>query len=89
MARRKTAPRPPPFHPGGDQGKLHRELSIDESRTIPAKKLAAATHSRNPEIRRDAIRAETMKRWAHRRWKRGGRADGTRPIARADKPRRH
>ena len=55
------------FKPGGEKGKLHRELGISETEKIPAKRLEAATHSRDPEIKRDAIRAETMKGWRHRR----------------------
>jgi hypothetical protein len=51
------------FHPGGQKGKLHRELGIPVGQKIPAARLRAATHSKNPEIRRDAIRAETMKGW--------------------------
>lgn len=53
------------FKPGGQKGKLHRELGIPEDKTIPAARLEAATHSRDPEIRRDAIRAKTMKGWNH------------------------
>jgi hypothetical protein len=53
------------FHPGGEKGKLHREMGIPEGQKIPAAKLAAATHSNDPEKRRDAIRAETMKGWNH------------------------
>lgn len=53
------------FHPGGHKGKLHRELGIPESETIPQARLKAAEHSSNPEIRRDAIRAETMEHWHH------------------------
>ena len=74
------------FNPGGRKGKLHRELGIPESEKIPADRLRAATRSKDPEIRRDAIRAEAMKKWKKR--KRGGKADGERPSARADKPRR-
>ena len=57
------------FHPGGEKGKLHRELGISESEKIPSDRLRQAIHSKDPEIRRDAIRAETMKGWHH-----GGRA---------------
>ena len=53
------------FHPGGEKGKLHREMGIQEGKKIPAGQLEAATHSKNPEKRRDAIRAETMKGWHH------------------------
>lgn len=53
------------FHPGGEKGKLHRELGISEDTKIPAGRLKSAAHSEDPEIRRDAIRAETMKKWRH------------------------
>lgn len=53
------------FNPGGQKGKLHRELGISTDKKIPAKRLAAAVKSNNPEIRRDAIRAKTMKKWNH------------------------
>jgi hypothetical protein len=58
------------FHPGGEKGKLHREIGVPEGEKIPEKKLETAAHSENPEIKRDAIRAETMKKWHHG----GGRA---------------
>ncbi len=53
------------FHPGGEKGKLHREMGIPEGQKIPEKKLEAAAHSPDPEKKRDAIRAETMKKWHH------------------------
>ena len=53
------------FKPGGEKGKLHREMGIPEGEKIPAAKLEAATHSSNPEEARDAKRAETMKGWKH------------------------
>ena len=53
------------FHPGGEKGKLHHELGIPEGEKIPADRLAAAARSKNPEVRRDAIRAQTMKSWRH------------------------
>lgn len=56
---------PKKFNPGGKKGKLHRELGISPDKKIGAKRLAAATKSKNPEIRRDAIRAQTMKKWNH------------------------
>ena len=62
---RASGGKTPNFHPGGEKGKLHRELGIAEDKKIPAKRLSQAANSRNPEIRRDAIRAETMKKWHH------------------------
>lgn len=64
MAKKKWVPKKD-FHPGGEKGKLHRELGVSEDKTIPTDRLRKATHSENPEIRRDAIRAETMKKWHH------------------------
>jgi hypothetical protein len=55
------------WNPGGHKGKLHRELGVPEGEKIPAGRLAQAKHSSNPEIKRDAIRADTMKHWAHGR----------------------
>ena len=53
------------FHPGGHKGKLHSEMGIPSGEKIPAAKLHAAANSSNPEKKRDAIRAETMKKWHH------------------------
>ena len=53
------------FHPGGEKGKLHREIGVPVGEKIPAGKLAKAERSSNPEIRRDAIRAKTMEGWKH------------------------
>lgn len=53
------------WKPGGQKGKLHRELGIPEGEKIPAGRLAKAERSSNPEIRRDAIRAKTMEGWHH------------------------
>jgi hypothetical protein len=55
------------FHPGGEKGKLHRELGVPTDQPIGASRIAAATHSRNPAIRHDAIRAQTMAGWNHKR----------------------
>lgn len=58
---------PKKFNPGGEKGKLHREMGIPEGQKIPAGRLkAAATQTADPEKRRDAIRAETMKKWKHK-----------------------
>ena len=63
MAEKKRWTPKKDFKPGGEKGKLHRELGIPTDEKIPAGRLAAATRSRNPEIRRDAIRAKTMAGW--------------------------
>lgn len=51
------------FKPGGHKGKLHRELGIAEGKKIPPGRLASATHSKDREVRDDAIRAKTMEVW--------------------------
>lgn len=53
------------FNPGGQKGKLHRELHVPAGEKIPAKKLAKAEHSKDREVRDDAIRAKTMEGWHH------------------------
>ncbi len=53
------------FNPGGQKGKLHRELGIPEGQKIPKDRLRSAMNSSNPEVRRDAIRANTMEHWNH------------------------
>jgi hypothetical protein len=54
------------FNPGGQKGKLHRELGIPVDRPIPRARLEKAMHSKNREVRDDAIRANTMEHWNHR-----------------------
>jgi len=54
------------WNPGGQKGKLHRELGVPVSEKIPPAKLRAALNSKNPEIKRDAIRAKTMEGWKHK-----------------------
>lgn len=75
MAKKRTSN----FKPGGQRGKLHRELGIKPSQKIPPARLAAATRSKNPEVRRDAIRAKTMEGWNHT-----GRPKGHGVINRTD-----
>ena len=53
------------FKPGGQKGKLHRELGVPTDESIPATKLVAALHSSKPEVKRDAVRAKTMEGWNH------------------------
>lgn len=59
------AKKTPNFNPGGEKGKLHRELGIPESEKIGKTRLAQAARSRNPEVARDAKRAQTMGTWHH------------------------
>jgi hypothetical protein len=44
-------------HPGA----LHEELHVPEGKKIPAKKLAKASHSANPKLRKRAALAKTLK----------------------------
>lgn len=55
------------FNPGGEKGKLHREMGVPEGETIPKAALAKAASPSDPdrEKRNDAIRAETMEGWHH------------------------
>ena len=64
------------FLKGMDKGKLHREIGVPVDKKIPAKKLEKAEHSKNPEIKRDAIRAKTMEDWNH-----SGTHEGTEKAA--------
>lgn len=41
-------------------GQLHRDLGIAQGKKIPAKKLEAAAHSRNPKVRQRAQFAKNM-----------------------------
>ena len=50
-------------HPGA----LHRDLGVPQGEKIPAKKLAAAAHSKNPTIRKRAALAKTFKRFGGKR----------------------
>ena len=44
-----------------NKGALHRALGVPQGEKIPAKKLAAAGHSDNPRIRKEAALAKTLK----------------------------
>ena len=43
-------------------GQLHKDLGVPQGKPIPADKLEAATHSPNPQVRRRANLAKTLKR---------------------------
>ena len=50
---------------GKNPGALHRKLHVAKGEKIPAKKLAKATHSKNPTLKKEAILARTLKRLHH------------------------
>lgn len=50
-------------------GKLHERLHVPEGEPIPESKLEKATHSSDPSLKREAVLAETAKRYAGRRHK--------------------
>lgn len=49
-----------------NHGALHRNLGVPEGKKIPEAKLEAATHSKNPTIRKEAQLAETLKGMHHK-----------------------
>lgn len=53
----------PAFNPGGQKGKLHKALGVPVDEKIPAKKLAAAVKSKDPDVRDMAKRAKVMAKW--------------------------
>ncbi len=58
---------------GKNPGKLHRRLGVPEGKKIPAGKLASASKSEDPSLRKEAALAKTGKRFAGKRHKsRGG-----------------
>ena len=54
---------------GKNPGKLHRKLGVPEGEKIPESKLRKAEHSKDPTLRREAVLAETAKRYAGKRRK--------------------
>ncbi len=45
------------------KGLLRKKLHVKEGEKIPAKKLDKAAHSENPTLKREAILAETFKKY--------------------------
>lgn len=45
-----------------NKGKLRKKLHAKEGEPIPAKKLAKATHSKNPTLKKEAVLAETFRK---------------------------
>lgn len=52
------------------KGALHRALGVPEGEKIPASKMAKASHSKNPRIKRMANLAHTLHRLMGRKHKR-------------------
>ncbi|MGA9565452.1 MAG: hypothetical protein WBS19_08010 [Candidatus Korobacteraceae bacterium] len=50
-------------------GKLHERLHVPEGEPIPESKLDKAAHSSDTSLKREAVLAETAKRYAGRRRK--------------------
>lgn len=46
-----------------NKGGLHRALGVPLDQNIPDKKLDKAEHSNNPKIRKEAVLAETLKKF--------------------------
>jgi hypothetical protein len=44
-----------------NKGALHRALGVPQGTKIPAKKLAKASHSKSPTLRKEASLAKTLK----------------------------
>ena len=44
-----------------DKGALHRNLGVPQGQKIPAKKLAQASNSKSPTVRKEAALAKTLK----------------------------
>lgn len=48
-----------------NKGGLHRSLGVPEGKKIPPEKLAKASKSKNPKIRKQAALAKTLKGFRH------------------------
>ncbi len=47
------------------KGMLHHDLGVAAGEKLPAAKVAKATHSSDPAVRRRAIFAQNAKSWGH------------------------
>jgi hypothetical protein len=52
---------------GIEKGALHRKLGVSGGEKIPEAKLEKAEHSSNPETRKQAALAETLKGFHHKK----------------------
>jgi hypothetical protein len=50
-----------------NKGALHRSLGVPEGKKIPEKKLEKAQHSKDSTLRKEAVLAETLKNFKHKR----------------------
>ena len=48
------------------KGLLHKDLGVPAGKPIPAGKLEAATHSKNPAVRKRAVFAQNAKGFKHK-----------------------
>lgn len=48
------------------QGRLHADLGVAKGKKIPAARLEAAKHSRDPAVRRRATFAVNARKWNHK-----------------------
>ena len=47
-------------------GLLHEDLGVPQGQKIPASKVAKATRSSNPAVRKRAVFAQNAKGWSHK-----------------------
>lgn len=47
------------------KGLLHKNTGTPEGKKIPAAKITAAKHSKDPAVRKRAVFAENAKKWHH------------------------
>jgi hypothetical protein len=50
-----------------NKGALHRSLGVPEGKKIPERKLEKARHSKDSTLRKEAVLAETLKNFKHKR----------------------
>lgn len=74
--------------PESHKGRLHAALHVPEGQPIPAAKLAKASNSKNPHMRRMAQFAKTMKGMHSSGGKVVGEVEGKAARHRIDRPKR-
>lgn len=48
------------------KGSLHKALGVPSKEKIPSGRIEAATHSKNPKLRKKAVLAQTLKKMHHK-----------------------